>query len=340
MAIYNMSNFESLLKEFKHKKYNGTYVFYGDEPFFVDQLTEIALENCIEPSEKDFCQKVFYGKDSNFHDIRNYCLKSPMSFSANPKQLVVVKEAQAIAKDYDVIAKYIESPNPITTLILVFRDTKLNKAIPKQATFFKSEKLHVTKELPKWIRDQFAVNELKVTDTAVKQIVEFLGNNLENIFNEIEKLSLGVKDKSKEINEQDIFNNFGILKEYTPFELNDALGEKNALKTFKIITYLSKNPKLMPIEVIIANLYTFYLLLYKIKLAKRMKLDDFSIAEKLRMPGWMINKNSNFVMKYGIEQLENCLITISDFDKRNKGIESTQLDYYQFLKELCLRLMA
>jgi DNA polymerase-3 subunit delta len=340
MAVYNMSNFESLLKEFKHKKYNGTYVFYGDEPFFVDQLTEIALENCIEPSEKDFCQKVFYGKDSNFHDIRNYCLKSPMSFSANPKQLVVVKEAQAITKDYDVIAKYIESPNPITTLILVFRDTKLNKAIPKQATFFKSEKLHVTKELPKWIRDQFATNELKVTDTAVRQIVEFLGNNLENISNEIQKLSLGVKDKSKDITEQDIFKNFGLLKEFTPFELNDALGDKNALKTFKIITYLSKNPKLMPAEVIISNLYTFFMLLYKIKLAKRMRLDDAAIADKLRMPSWMINKNSSFVMKYSIEQLENALITVSSFDKRNKGISDSQLEYDQFLKELCLRLMA
>lgn len=335
-----MSNFDSLLKDFKQKKYNGTYVFYGDEPFFIDKLTEIALDNCIEPSEKDFCQKVFYGKDASFHDIRNYCLKSPMSFSANPKQLVVVKEAQAITKDYDVIAKYIESPNPITTLILVFRDNKLHKSIPKQATFFKSEKLHVTKELPKWIRDQFSANELKVSEMAVRQIVEFLGNNLENISNEIQKLSLGVKDKSKEINEQDIFNNFGLLKEFTPFELNDALGEKNSLKTFKIITYLSKNPKLMPIEVIISNLYTFYLLLYKIKLAKRMRLDDFAISEKLKMPGWMINKNSNFVMKYSIEQLENALITISSFDKRNKGISDSQLEYDQFLKELCLRLMA
>lgn len=335
-----MSNFESLLKEFNHKKYSETYVFYGDEPFFIDKLTEIALENCIDDSEKDFCQKVFYGKESNFHDIRNYCLKSPMSFSSNPKQLVIVKEAQAITKDYDVIAKYIESPNPITTLILVFRDTKLNKAIPKQATFFKSEKLHITKELPKWIRDQFAIHQLKITEVAVRQIVEFLGNNLENIANEIQKLSLGVKDKSKEISEQDIFNNFGILKEYTPFELNDALGDKNALKTFKIITFLSKNPKLMPIEVIISNLYTFFLLLYKIKLAKRMRLDDSAIANNLNIPSWMINKNSGFALKYSIEQLENALITISLFDKRNKGISDSQLEYDQFLKELCLRLMA
>jgi hypothetical protein len=71
-----------------------------------------------------------------------------------------------------------------------------------------------------------------------------------------------------------------------------------------------------------------------------MRLDDAAIADKLRMPSWMINKNSSFVMKYSIEQLENALITVSSFDKRNKGISDSQLEYDQFLKELCLRLMA
>jgi hypothetical protein len=71
-----------------------------------------------------------------------------------------------------------------------------------------------------------------------------------------------------------------------------------------------------------------------------MRLDDSAIANNFNMPSWMINKNSGFVVKYSIEQLENALITISLFDKRNKGISDSQLEYDQFLKELCLRLMA
>ena len=128
-----MASFEELVKTFKEKTMKGSYVFYGEEPFFIDYLTDLLIENSLEDSERGFCQHIFYGKEADTVTIRDLCLTIPMSFSANPRQLVVIKEAQDISKDMDPIYKYLATANTNTIFLIAYKGTKsLDKKFRKR----------------------------------------------------------------------------------------------------------------------------------------------------------------------------------------------------------------
>jgi DNA polymerase-3 subunit delta len=246
-----MASFEELVKSFKEKSIKGNYVFYGEESFFIDYLTDLLIENSLEDSERGFCQHIFYGKETDTVTVRDLCLTIPMSFSANPKQLVVIKEAQDIAKDMVPIYKYLATENTNTIFLLSYKGTKsLDKKIPKNPTIFKSEVLK-EKDMPKWIQSQFKLEGYTIQSDAVSTIIDYAGTNLERIKNEIDKLLI-TSHKDKPISAEDIQHNFGIMREYTIFDFQNAMGEKNVSKIYRIIDMYSKNEKNFAFEQIIA----------------------------------------------------------------------------------------
>ena len=83
---------------------------------------------------------------------------------------------------------------------------------------------------------------------------EHIGNDLNRIVNELEKLSLNLKGK-KNISEDDIENYVGISKEYNVFELQAAIAKKDLAKALTIIQYFDANPKAGPIQMVLPALY-------------------------------------------------------------------------------------
>lgn len=337
-----MASFEELVKTFKEKAMKGSYVFYGEEPFFIDYLTDLLIENSLEDSERGFCQHIFYGKESDTVAIRDLCLTIPMSFSSNPRQLVVIKEAQDISKDMDPIYKYLATPNTNTIFLIAYKGTKsLDKKIPKTPTIFKSEVLK-EKDMPKWIQSQFKLEGYSIQTDAVSTIVDYAGNNLERIKNEIDKLLISAS-KEKPISSEDIQRSFGIMREYTIFDFQNALGEKNMSKIYRIIEMYSKNEKNFAFEQIIAVLYSFYKTLYQLKLVQRMhkKTDEIGAVMGYSSSDlWKLNNQMKYTSKYDITQLENAILTLHEMDKKRKGMSGTTMSYEDLLKEMVLRLIA
>src|SRR5690606_8701876 len=85
----------------------------------------------------------------------------------------------------------------------------------------------------------------------------YLGNDLSRVANELEKLLLNVKP-GLEINTEHIQSNIGISKEYNVFELQSAIGRRDALKVNQIINYFSANPKSNPIQLVLGTLNGYF----------------------------------------------------------------------------------
>ena len=83
--------FEEIARDIKARKFQPIYVLMGEEPFFIDQVTDLLIENVLSDSERDFNQIILYGADTDAISIINAARRFPMM---SDYQLVVVREAQ------------------------------------------------------------------------------------------------------------------------------------------------------------------------------------------------------------------------------------------------------
>lgn len=58
-----MKELESIKDDLKKNQLKPFYVLDGEEPYYIDLLTDYLEEHVLQPSERDFNQTVFYGKD-------------------------------------------------------------------------------------------------------------------------------------------------------------------------------------------------------------------------------------------------------------------------------------
>ena len=69
------------------------YFLMGEEPYYIDRLTEFIEDAILTEDEKGFNQTVLYGRDVTIDDIVGTAKRFPMMAE---HQVVVVREAQEL----------------------------------------------------------------------------------------------------------------------------------------------------------------------------------------------------------------------------------------------------
>lgn len=119
---------DAVLKDLKAKKFAPIYFLEGEEPYYIDLITDYIEKNAIPEHEKGFNQLVMYGKDSPVNLILSNARKFPMMAE---RQVVIVKEAQSIpdmGKEdaQKLLLAYIGNPLPSTILVFAHKHKKLD----------------------------------------------------------------------------------------------------------------------------------------------------------------------------------------------------------------------
>ena len=60
-----------ILKDLKNRKYKPLYLLHGDEPYFIDQVSNYIEHHLLPDAEKGFNQTVLYGKDTDVMTVLN-----------------------------------------------------------------------------------------------------------------------------------------------------------------------------------------------------------------------------------------------------------------------------
>ena len=81
--------FGAILQNLKKGIYHPIYLLQGEEPYYIDEISDYIEKNVLTDAEKGFNQTVFYGKDSDALTIAESSLRFPMM--AN-KQVIIVKD--------------------------------------------------------------------------------------------------------------------------------------------------------------------------------------------------------------------------------------------------------
>src|ERR1051326_7741850 len=83
--------FDKIISDLKNKVYHPVYFLMGEEPFFIDEVSNYIEKNVLEESEKGFNQTILYGGETNIRTVLSKAKSYPMMSNY---RVVIVKEAQ------------------------------------------------------------------------------------------------------------------------------------------------------------------------------------------------------------------------------------------------------
>jgi DNA polymerase-3 subunit delta len=83
--------FENIISDLKAGKYKPVYFLMGEEPYFIDLITDFIASGVLNEAEKSFNQLIVYGRDTDINTILSAARKFPMMAS---RQVIIVREAQ------------------------------------------------------------------------------------------------------------------------------------------------------------------------------------------------------------------------------------------------------
>ncbi len=231
-----MDEIVKIVNDIKAGKFFPIYFLMGEEPYYIDKLSEYIEENVLSEDEKGFNQTVLYGRDVTIEDIIGTAKRFPMMAE---RQVVIVKEAQDLAKvinggleseDLVDIKKKTQNPflnyveNPMLSTVLVFcykykviaKNKKIYKALTKKGLVYESKKLYEN-QVGQWITRVLQGKGYTIEPKANAMLVEFLGTDLSKINNELEKLQI-ILPKGSQITAKSIEENIGFSKDFNVFE--------------------------------------------------------------------------------------------------------------------------
>ena len=331
-AQKNERSFEEILNNLKNKIYFPIYFLYGEEAFFIDEISELIENNVLNEMEKEFNLTIIYGKDTNIPLLISYARRYPMMANY---QVIIVKEAQDIDK-IEELAVYVENPMNSTLLVLCYKYEKIDgrktffKNIQKTGVLFESARLYDDK-IPEWIRNYISSRKYSITPRACTLLSEYLGNDLSKIVNEIGKLIINIPP-GQEISEDYIEKNIGISKDFNVFELQKALGRKDIFKANQIIRHFASNLKENPLVKTIPILYGFFskVLIFH-KLQDKSK---FNAASALSVNPYFIPDYQVAAKNYTVAKLASVISTLRTYDGKAKGVDNISANDGELMKEM------
>ena len=330
-------NYKEIISSISNKDFHPVYFLMGEEPFYIDKISDYISDNVLESQEKEFNQSVLYGKEVDVAQIIAEAKQFP--FGATHR-VVIVKEAQNI-KNIDELESYLDNPQPSTILVICYKYKKLDKrkkftkSLAKKALLFESKKLY-NNQVPDWITKYLSEKGYKIEEKAAFMLAEFLGTELSNISNELDKLMVIIK-KQEKITANIIEKNIGISKDYNIFEFQQALGKKDILKSNQIVNHFSANPKAHPIVVTLGMLFSFFQ-----KIMTYHCLSDKSrnnVATELKITPYFVQQYSSAARYYSQNKLFDIFTLLKVYDLKSKGVNNTSTADGDLLKELVYKIL-
>jgi DNA polymerase III subunit delta len=352
--------YDQIITELKNKIFHPVYFLTGEEPYFIDMISDYIIDNALTADEKEFNQAVLYGRDVDAAAIVDYAKRFPMM---SEYQVVVIKEAQEIRnlvpggsdkdedndapklKNTDIkktpLERYLENPVPTTILVICYKYKKLDKrrafykALDKKGVVFESAKLY-DNQVPAWINQYLRIKGYTLTPVAAQLLNDYLGADLSRIVNELSKLVINIP-AGTQINEEHIEQNIGISKDYNTFELQNALGRRDIYKANQIAIHFASNPKEYPILKTIPFLFSYFSRLILVHCQKEKSRD--AVAKALGVSPFFAGDYLDAARNYSPEKLYRIVGLMREYDGKSKGIDNDSTSQGELLRELIFKIL-
>ena len=333
-----MNRINQIVEDIASGQTKPIYFLMGEEAFYIDKISDYIENNVLREEEKGFNQMVLYGRDVEIEDIIANAKRYPMMAE---KQVLIIKEAQDLFRVIEKLTPYVENPLMTTVLVICYKykildkRKKLSKAITKHGCLFESKKLY-DNQVGGWINNELKMKGYSIEPKANLMLVEFLGNDLSKINNELGKLTL-ILEKGSTITANDIEKNIGISKDFNNFELQNAIGSKKITKANRIIIYFAQNPKSNPLVLTISLLNSYFT-----RLLSYHGLKDkgrINVAKSLGISPYFVGEYEIAAKNYPMRKVAQNISHLREADVKSKGVGASNLPPGEILKELIFKIM-
>ena len=332
-----MDEIVKIVNDIKAGNIKPIYFLMGEEPYYIDKLSDYIEDNVLTEDEKSFNQTVLYGRDVTIDDVVSAAKRYPMM---SERQVIIVKEAQELSRTIEQIEKYAENPMSTTVLVFCYKYKTLDKRkkalknISKTGLVYESKKLYEN-QVGQWITRVLQGKGYKIEAKANAMLVEFLGIDLSKINNELEKLQI-ILPKGSEITAKHIEENIGFSKDYNVFELRKSLGERNQLKSYKIVQYFAENPKENNIVMVVGLIFSFYIQVLKYHGLKDR--NPANVAKVLGVNPFFLKDYDIALKNYPMKKVSQIVNSLRDTDIKSKGVGANALPLSDLYKEMLIAI--
>ncbi len=329
--------YEDIITNLKNKIYHPIYLLMGEESYFIDQISDYIAKHVLTEEEKGFNQHILYGKDTDVDTIITYARRFPMMSN---HQVIIVREAQNIKKIED-LEPYVNNPLKSTLLVINYKYKTIDKRktfakkISQTGVLFESKKIY-DNQLPAWINSYLKTLQYTIEPQASAMLAEYLGTDLSKVANELNKLVIALP-KGTRISPDQIEKNIGISKDFNIFELQNAVGERNILKTNQIINHFAANLNSNPLPRTISSLYAFFM-----KILTYHFMEDKSqnaVASLLQVHPFFVKSYTSAARQYPIKKVVEIMGILREFDMKSKGFGNVSSDPGDLQKEMIYKIL-
>ena len=305
-------------KNLSAKKLAPIYFLAGEEPFLLEDSLK-RIEKVVNTD--DLNREIFQATECSGSDILNSVETLPF---LTDKRIVVLKMANKLKNDdFKIITKIIENPVDTTCFVIIFPEKIKNSTSKRKdliALCEKSDSCYCVdckklyeKDVKNFIQEEFNSRGKNIEPDVVQQIINDTGLDLQNVSNEIEKISLYLVKDKQTVTVEDFVKISGFTKEINIFMLTNAIEEKNLKYSLFIVEQMLKTG-----ESAIGLLSTISGAIRKMATAKSlMEEKNYTSQDALnyvRVYAYFQYKYAANLAKYSLVHLKKCLKEILKTD--------------------------
>ena len=329
--------YDSIIKEVNSRQFAPVYYLMGEEPYYIDRLSDYIAGNVLTEEERGFNQMVVYGQDTDIGSIIAMAKRYPMMADF---QVIIVKEAQTL-RNMDELTYYLQKPQPTTVLVFCHKYGTLDRRKKVAVEIEKSGRLFESKKVKEGMLPSFISNYVKSKGTAIdlkaiSMMVESIGPDLNRLASELDKLIIA-KPNDVPITPELVEESVGISKDYNVFELKNALIVKDVVKANTIAKYMEDNKKTFAMPMVLSALFNFYANLMMAYYAPDKSENGIAAYLDLRN-SWQAREYQTAMPHYTAWKVMYIISDIRKYDAMSKGYGANATDKC-LLRELIYHIL-
>jgi DNA polymerase-3 subunit delta len=326
--------YQDLISSLKQRKVLPLYLLYGEEEFLILEALSLIIDTVVEPGARDFNYNVLYCRDTTASEIVNIAQTLPF---LSEKRLVIAKEIDALkAADIEELHRYLNEPSPSTCLVMVSNQGRYEKKAVTSAVEAHGAVVRVypllDREVVGWIEGWVRMLGLSIQRDAAQYLWQTVGNDLQKIKNELEKVEIHLKGK-KAVTVDDVKTVVGDFREYSSFDLAAALGRKDREKALLILSRLIQEGE-APVGLLGSIAWNFRRLL-QAKAMEAAGSGPDEITKKLRVVFHQTGLFKEQMRRYSRDELRETFPVMLAADR---ALKSSGLNGRLVLERMILRL--
>ena len=313
-----MTKYDELIRDLRKGRILPVYLFFGDEQYLVQEAVDLITEKTVDAAARDFNLAAVYCKATPAAEIVNLCQTLPF---LSERRLVIAREFEAFkAADLDVLTAYLADPSPSTCLVLIADQSRYEKksvvsAVEAHGAAVRCFAL-LDRDMVPWIESWVRARGRTIARDAAQYIWQILGNDLQTIGNELQKVMISAKERTA-LTLEDARSVVGDFREYTSFDLADAVGKKDRERAFLILARLIQEGE-QPVGLLASLAWNFRRLMR----AKSLEAGGIGYEEIKRKLGVIFHQSASFqaqMRSYTGEELRTVFAVLLRADRSLKS---------------------